>query len=245
MQIQKISIVVLGHLKYPLDISKIEKWQSSIFKIHSSASVNHLPNPNGSNWEYSDDQLRTILSEELNSDFTVGLTDACIENNYYMRRISEKTAVLSFYQMAEICRDSNFTLEQYILRNIYELAVLYQTNGTLITSINTNLTHDAIRGCIFDMNANKLDIIFSLHRPKLCLECKARISSRQIPTDLIPKLEDELQRIRKPLFFRLSELIKNHPIFALIITAFFSITLNLLASIIFEKAKNTIPWLGQ
>ena len=38
-----------------------------------------------------------------------------------MRRISEKICVISLFQMAEIVRDANFTIEQYVLRNIYGL----------------------------------------------------------------------------------------------------------------------------
>jgi hypothetical protein len=167
-----------------------------------------------------------------------------LEDNYYMRRLSDRVAVLSFHEMADIIRYSGFSLEQYILRNAYELAVIFVANGKLIPSDYVTWAHDEVRGCLFDMNANKLDIVFSMDRPSLCSACRTRVSSKQVPAGLIPALERELPRIRKPLYLRMIEWVKEHPVFAIAITAVSGITLNLIASIIFEKAKHIWPWLG-
>ncbi len=240
----KISLVSLGHLKYPVNIAGLEAWQSSVLNIQHGASVGHLPNSDGGSWEYSDENLLKVLSATPDSDFTVGLINVPLEDNYYMRRLTDNIAVLSLYEMADIVRYSEFTLEQYILRNLYELAVLFAANNKLIPQDYTTWAHDEVRGCLFDMNASKSDIVFSLHRPKLCPACKTRVSSRQVPLAFIPKLEDELQRIQKSLFLRMTEWVKRHPIFALVLAAASGVLLNLIASVIFEKAKRALPWLG-
>jgi hypothetical protein len=64
--------------------------------------------------------------------------------------------------MAEIVRDANFTIEQYVLRNIYVLVVIYQSNNALIPTGYATWAHDDIRTCLFDMNMDKNDIVFSL-----------------------------------------------------------------------------------
>src|SRR3970040_1255878 len=103
-----------------------------------------------------------------------------------MRRLDDHVAVLSLYEMAEIVRYSGFSLEQFILRNAYELVVLFIGNGKLIPTNYATWAHDEVRGCLFDMNSSKPDIIFSMDRPVLCPACKTRLSSKQIPADLIP-----------------------------------------------------------
>lgn len=240
----KISLVSLGNLKYPLNVSELEAWQSDVLSIQHGASVGHLPDSDGGSWEYTDDQLLKVLAADDTSDFTVGLINVPLEDNYYMRRLTDKVAVLSLNEMAEIIHYSEFTLEQYVLRNLYELAVLFAANGKLIPSDYATWAHDKVRGCLFDMNSSKSDIVFSLHRPKLCSACKTRVSSKQVPADFVPTLERELLRIQKTLFVRMIEWVKLHPIFALIITATLGVLLNLIASIIFEKAKRVLPWLG-
>lgn len=249
MQPLKISLVPLGNLKYPVSIAELESWRSQVISIKHGASVGHLPDADGDDWEYPDDQLLKVLGADANSDFTLGLINAPLEENYYMRRLSDRVAVLSLYQMADIVKYSDFTIEQFILRNAYELAVLFAANGKLIPTDYTTWAHDETRGCIFDMNASKSDIVFSLHRPILCPACRTKVSAKQIPAGLLPNLDKELKRIQKTLYVRILEWVKRHPIFALVITASFGIALNLIASVIFEKAKGMFPcfsqWLGQ
>lgn len=240
----KVTIVLLGSLKYPVSMSYLEGWRSQIIKISHGASVGHLPDAEGDNWEYTSNQLGSLVHADNNASFTVALISAPLEGNYYMRRLGDKVAVISFFEMAEIVRFSDFTIENYIIRNIYELAVLYVANGALIPSDAYSWAHDDVRGCLFDMNANKSDIVFSLHKPKLCDACKARVLLKQVDSGFFPALSKELQKIRKALYFIMSEWVKDHPILALIVAALSATSLNLIASIIFEKAKCQFPWFG-
>jgi hypothetical protein len=239
-----ISLVSLGSLKYPVDIAYLEGWKSQLVTIKHGASIGHLPNAEGLNWQYTNDQLNGLIKEDDDASFTLALINAPLEDNYYMRRLSNKVAVLSLFEMAEIVRFSDFTIENFILRNIYELVVLYAANGALIPTDAHTWAHDDVRGCLFDMNANKSDIVFSMHQPTLCNACRARVLSKQVNSGFLPQLEDDLSKIKKALYFRMAEWVKTHPLYALTITAIFAITLNLIASIIFEKAKSLLPWLG-
>lgn len=244
MKLLKISIVSLGSLKHPVDMAYLEGWKSQLVTIKHGASIGHLPNAEGENWEYTSSQLCSLIKADDEACFTVALINAPLEDNYYMRRIGNKVAVLSLFEMAEIVRFSDFTIENYILRNIYEIAVLYEANGALIPTDAHSWAHDDVRGCLFDMNANKSDIVFSMHQPTLCDSCKARVLSKQVNSGFLQTLDKELSRIKKALYFRMTEWVKAHPVLTLIATAFSAIALNLIASIIFEKAKCLLPWLG-
>ena len=240
----KVSLVSLGSLKYPVDMAYLEGWASQLLTIQHGASIGHLPNAEGSEWVYTDNQLSSLIKTDGDADFTLALINAPLEDNYYIRRLGNKVAVLSLFEMADIVRFSDFTIENYILRNIYVLAVLYEANGELIPSDAYSWGHDDVRGCLFDMNANKPDIVFSMHKPKLCDGCRARVLSKQVNSGFLPALDKDLSKIKKALYFRMVEWVKTHPLYALAITAFSAVTLNLIASAIFEKAKCLIPWLG-
>lgn len=233
----RVSLVPLGNLKHPLDLPSIAAWSSKIIVVKHGSSVGHLPDSEGAEWEYPDEQLAKVLSGESEADFTVGLVNAPLEGNYYLRRISNKVAVLSLYEMAEIVRSRDFSLEQYVLRNTYELAVLYAANGKLLPDDYETWAHDETRGCLFDMNSSKSDIVFSLHRPVLCAACKARVLAKQVPSSLVPSLEHELRRIQKPLYNQIADWVKRHPVIALGITAASGVCLNIIASFIYDKLK--------
>ncbi|HEY9685821.1 MAG TPA: hypothetical protein V6C52_02470 [Coleofasciculaceae cyanobacterium] len=230
----KISLVSLGRLKYPVNMAYLQGWKSRIFTISHDSEILHLPGANGSDWEYTTDQLAGLVHPTHNADFTIAIIGAPIQDNYYMKRVGEKVAVLSLHEMADIVRFSDFSIEHYILRNIYELVVLYVANGKLFPANTYTWVHDDVRGCLFDLNSNKPDIVFSMHRPNLCDACKSRVLSLQIDTDFLPALNNELPRLQKTLYFRISDWVKAHPICALLITLLSGITLNILASIIFK-----------
>jgi hypothetical protein len=240
----KVSLVSLGSLKYPVDIAYLEGWKSSLVSIHHGASVGHLPNVDGAEWERTNTQLRNLLHVDPDADFTLGIINSPLEDNYYMRRLGDKVAVLSLFEMAEIVRLSDFTIENFILRNIYELVVLYAANSALIPAEAHSWTHDDVRGCLFDMNANKSDIVFSLDRPKLCDECTARVKSKQTSSGFLSTLVAELARIHKARYYRISEWVKKHPLWAVLLTSLSAVGLNIIASIIFEKAKFYFSWIA-
>jgi hypothetical protein len=234
----KITLVSLGSLKYSVDIKYLEAWKSPILKIKHGAAVSHLPDSNGDDWQYTKSQLNDLILPDKSASFTLALINAPLEDNYYMKRLSNNVAVLSLYEMAEVVRQSDFTIENYVLRNIYELTVLYAANSSLLPVDAHSWAHDDVRGCLFDMNANKSDILFSMHKPNLCETCKARVLSKQVDPNFLPYLIKDLPKIKKTLYFRVTELVKAHPIYALFITSVFAIFLNLVASFIFEKIKS-------
>jgi len=195
-----ISLVTVGNLNYPLDFHYLEKWSSVLFRIEHGGSIGQIPNAQGTDineWEYPKEQLRQMIHREPSGDITFALINVRLEGNYYMRRLGNNIVVLSLYEMAEIIKYANFTIENYILRNMYEITILFLGNGHTVPDSSFTWAHDEIRGCLFDMNANKSDIIFSMHQPTLCAPCRNRLLSTQMDPNVIPSLTRELRNSRK------------------------------------------------
>jgi hypothetical protein len=141
---------------------------------------------------------------------------------------------LSLDETADILRDVNLPLENFIIRSLYELCSAYLEHGRQIPESVYAIAHDETRSCLFDMNANKADIVFSTAKPMICDSCKARIMRSQISKEFLLGVEKELKLIRKPLYYRLVDLIKTHPIWALFITSMGAIILNILSNYVYD-----------
>lgn len=235
----KVSVIRLGSLTHNIDFHYLSSWPSRIFKISYGGSIEQLPNIVGNNWEYTDQQLINSIAADKNADVTVALIAGGLENNYYARIFNGNICVLSFYQMADLVVSHHFSIEDYIIRNIYEMILLFTLNGEKLPETKNALawTHDETRGCLLDMNPNKTEIIYSMHKPRLCPQCMAHLANVQLPPNFIPIFEKELKRLKKSAYGIIIEWIKKHPIYALGLGAIYGVVLNLIASYIFECFK--------
>lgn len=240
----RISLVTLGSLKQPVDVRSLSRWRSNILAITHGDSVAHLQDAEGEDWTYTDQQLEKLLAPAAGAEITLGLINARLEGNFYLRRLPQNVAVLSLYEMAEIVQYENFSVDTFILRTAYELAVLFKVEGRIPATGEFSWAHDDIRGCLFDMCSSKGDIVFSLHRPCLCGACRNQVLEKRVDVNLLPSLDKELRRIHKTLFFRLTDWIKVHPVLTLALTTFLALAVNLASSALFEKAKRIWPWIA-
>ena len=245
MRTLNVALVSLGQQKQPIDIAFLCQWRSRVVRINHAAAIAYTPNAKGKSWEYPDNQLRELVKPVDGADLTVAIVSAPIERNFYSRRLGNNVVVFSIHEMAHILHAANFQIEHFILRNIYQIAIYFHVlNGAVPESNSVSWSHHDIRGCLFDMNSQKSDILYSMHQPKLCDACRTRIGQNQVDPNLLSALDAELPRLRRKLFFQIVDWVKMHPIYSLLLTAAFGIALNIIASIIFEKAKRVWPWLG-
>jgi hypothetical protein len=146
--------------------------------------------------------------------------------------------------MREIVELAEHKIEHFILRCVYTILVAYiQCDQRLDMPNAIGLSHDEVRGCLFDLNLNKTDVLYSLDPPRLCSSCKERVSERQLDADFLSRLDSEMGRIRKGLFYRASGWVKIHPLIALLITATFALILNLASNALYDFAK--YDWHGK
>lgn len=245
MRALNVALITLGHQKQPVDIGYLKGWRSRIFLIGRITAIAHSPDATGDTWEYPDDQLSELIKAVPAADMTVAIVSAPVAQNFYSRRLKDNVVVLSLHEIAHILNSANFRLEHFVLRNIYQFSVYYHAlGGTIPTVDSVSWSHDDIRGCLFDMNSQKSDILYSMDQPKLCEVCRTRLGSYAVDPEFLPALTSELQRLRKRLYFRMADWVKSHPIYALVITAAFGIPSQRPGVNYFRESKEDVVMVG-
>ncbi len=82
------------------------------------------------------------------------------------------------------------------------------------------------------MNGIKTDVVYSCHNPVICPDCVERLRREKVTDETIAKCQKEIQRIRKTLFYRITDFIKLHPLWSLAMSAATAIILGALGSVL-------------
>jgi len=191
---------------------KIKGWDSSVFEIVDEIESYSLTcDSDGLDWEFTDEALENVLPKNFNGEFLIAIVNVPIELNWYSRRLSANRVVFSFHEIKEILRFSNIPLENVICRLLYAYTLLYKRSGNRIpeNAEHTNFTHDETRGCLFDMNGIKTDVVYSCHNPVICPDCVGRLKREKVSDETIAKCQSEIRRIRKGCFTESQILLNN------------------------------------
>ena len=164
----------------------------------------------------------------------LSIVNVPIEDNWYSRRLSSNRAVFTFHQIKEILNHSNVPLENVIYRFLYAYTLIYKrfSNRIPLMYEDTDFTHDETRGCLFDMNGIKTDIVYSCDNPIICSDCTERMRRDNLSNEFISGVKKELKKIKKPLFYRVLEFIKKYPVWSLFISSLSAILLGAIGSIL-------------
>ncbi|WP_459744553.1 hypothetical protein [Pseudomonas sp. 3A(2025)] len=240
----KIRLITLGSPPVNFQRRKLKEWKSSIFEITGEIESFDLNcKSDGHQWDYSDKTLEPEIPSISSEHFLIAIVNFPIEENWYTRRLKNNRILFSFHEIKDILTSSNIPLENAILRLIYAQTLLYKRNGNRIptNAENTDYTHDDTRGCIYDLNGIKTEIINSCHKPVICPSCVATIKREKISIELLKKYQSEIIKIRKDLFYRITDFIKQHPLWSLLISSLTAICLgaigSILASYIYDSTK--------
>lgn len=230
-----INIQILGGLKHNLNYKIIEGWKTSFFSIQSIAIINNLPDSEGKNWSYTDRQLERFIKKDDSVQITVALISHELQANYYGRRLSGNRYVLSFYETDEIILNADLKLEHFVIQNLYYISALYHIyNGKIPVSETDQTTHQDIRSCLFDFNAEKADLIYSLGKVSICNECQIKFDKKTVPTDFVEKIKSELKQIKKSQYYVIRDFIKRRPVLSIIIGIVFSLIINMISNFLYD-----------
>jgi|GEM_PF-6314660 hypothetical protein len=237
----KIHIKILGGLKHKLDINKIKKWRTSFFEISQIDVLNALPNTitSENDWCYSDKQIRNIIGDTSDSQIVVAIINHPLERNFYVRKITDNCCVFSLYETADIVLQNDLKIEHFIIQNLYFIAAVYYKYKKILPTDYFAITHHDIRGCLFDFNAHKEDLVYSLGKVSICDDCKASFDNSIVPKDFVKNIKTELKGIKKSRYYILRDFIKRKPIFSIFIGVVVTLTLNILGSFLFSKMTST------
>ncbi|MDH5547015.1 MAG: hypothetical protein OEZ43_15595 [Gammaproteobacteria bacterium] len=231
----KITVATIGYMPAEFDRKKLKDWKSKVFSIVGEIeSYSLTKDSDGYDWEFKDEGLEDVLPEKFAGDFLIAIVNVPIELNWYSRRLTNNRVVFTFHEIKEILNWSNIPLENVIYRLLYAYTLVFKRNGARIplNQEQTNFTHDETRGCLFDMNGIKSDVVYSCHEPIICADCVERLRKEKVSNDAIEIIQKEIKKIRKPLYYRFIDFIKKHPIWSLIISALSAIILGAIGSYI-------------
>ncbi len=246
MDLTKITVATVGYMPADFDKRKITNWKSSIFSITGEIeSYSLTKDSDGFNWEFTDSSLEEVLPKNFSGDYLIAIVNVPIELNWYSRRLRNNRVVFTFHEIKEILRQHNIPLENIIYRILYAYTLLYKRSGNKIPTAgeHTNFAHDETRGCLFDMNGIKTDIVHSCHNPIICTNCIEKLKQEKVSNEVISKTQKDIAKIKKPLFYQIAEFVKKHPIWSLLISAVTAIILgaigSYIATVIYETGKKS------
>lgn len=232
----KLSIKTIGHMPVGFEKQKLLDYKSGVFSIVGEVSSFDLREDSlGENWEYTDAQLTELISGNDNQELTVIIVNVPLELNWYSRRLNHNCIAVTFYQIRDILDEAHIPLENLILRILSAYSLVFMRNGHRlpIEGEGVSFTHDETRGCIFDMNANKRDVVVSCHKPIICDECTERLKrENNVSNEVISRVKRDLKKIKQPLAFRIVSFVQRHPLWALGISTVYALILGVSGSII-------------
>ena len=230
----KIKMIVVGSIPFVLNRNRISNWSSELFEISGNIDTHKLrTNSDGAKWRYLDQNIRDILPVADGAvDFQVAIVSVPLEDNFYERRLEGNWIIVSTYEIRKYLAEANIPIENVILRVLYACALVFMFYGKQIPltgAEDPKLTHDETKGCLFDMNGDKSEVVFSCDHPILCQECQGTLGQK-ISRETIEKCQKEIRKIRKTPYYRITDYIKGHPIRSLAATVVGSVLIGAMSS---------------
>lgn len=234
----KVALIVLGHAQLLADLDYVKNWKSEIFSITACQERSYLRETDIDDGYYDVKYSRTDMVELVSCpegcDLALGIMPYRFIDNFYLHGINDDCAVLSLYGIQEILQRDNISIEHFIIKQLYEICAIKHLINDISSEEVDDLVHRDTRGCLFDMNGERSDIIYNTEHPIICEECKGKFRSKQIDGNVIGSFEKELKRIKKPKILRIERWIRAYPLLSIIISAFTAILLNIVANIIYD-----------
>lgn len=243
MEKTRIKLITIGHLPMEFKTSKVKAWKSSTFEIIGEVDSYSLRcDSDCEDWVFSDALVKAQLPKSIEADFLVAIVNVPLEFNWYARRLGNNQIVFTFHQVKDILFHANIPLENVIYRILYAATLLYIRSGNHIPNYGEEpgYTHDETRGCLFDMNGIKTDLVASCDQPIICEECQERLRRERVANEVIKATQHEIKKIKVDTYYRMLHFVKRRPVLALILSSILALFLGTAASII---ASYVYDWL--
>jgi hypothetical protein len=210
---------------------------SKLFIVNEPEEKPNIPTPKKDN--YTIEELSNMLRPiKHNDNIVIGIIEKYIENSgdsTFFIPVGKESAIICTQGLNKILQEKNLHLYNYLLLMIYRFVLLRKMNSDFI---KTKIHHGDPKNCVFALCDCADDIKQILGSPCICTSCKNEIEKINTPFNLIKIACKELKTIRRPVFYIISDFIKIHPIFSILIGSGFTIFLNLLSNIFFEYLSN-------
>ncbi|MBB4767742.1 MULTISPECIES: hypothetical protein [Xanthomonas] len=233
MSAVEVKVCLLGTPPRDLDVDQIERWRSDFILL--SPKVERLSlrcDTDLDGWAYSDRQISTQLPPAQAQGITICVTRVPLEDNWYARRVSDRHVVFSLFEIGDFLRAEQIPLSNAVLRVAYAYAISTERNSGVLPKHGSaaHYTHDETRGCLFDMNGLKADIVESCVQPVICEECRERMRQSRFSNEKIDLIVQEIRGIDRSTYNKIRRTVERYPYRALTISTLFVLITGVLAS---------------
>lgn len=236
-----MKLVLAGHLRNSLNLQRLRKFKSRLFTISEIEVINVLSEPQHDteflSISYSHSDIDLMLRSVNGADLILGVMNYRFIDNFYMYRTASNKACISISDIDRLLLAYDISIENFILKNIIELVVFKNTLGSINTKDVYQYVHRETRGCLFDMNGDKQDVLYNTEQPILCNHCKAQINSKNVPSDFLEHLKKDLSKITKSRILKIEELIRKHPLLSVLIALLGGLLINIATQLAFNLMK--------
>lgn len=239
-----IKLIIIGHSDRIVDFNIILKHKSKFFKYIGIDSINNLPKSSKNDGYldivYSKDDIEKLLSDINFDGLCIAIMNYRFDDNFYLHRIGASKVCISIDGIENILSKKNISIENFIVKNTYEIFLFKILFNDLTDDKVYKFIHDDTRGCLFDLNGDKRDIIYNTEQPIICDECKGKISNYPIPENFIGDIQKELVKINKPLLEKIKIFINKNPKRSISLAVIIPVILNLISNWIYDLIKGYV-----
>lgn len=231
----KVKLAILGNVPFEFNKKSLTGWKCELFEVDATIDTYAINNnSDAKDWIYSDYNIENNLPNNFNGNIFFAITNVPLENNYFSRMLSNNKICITFCEMAKLLKNENIPIENLILRLFYSYSLAYLSHNENLPTSNEfgSFTHDETRGCLFDMNGLKEEVIYSTNKPIICNSCVEKLKTYKVPENVIQQSQKEIKKIDKILYYRIIDFIKQYPIFSLFLSTVFAIILGVIGSLI-------------
>lgn len=239
-----VRLVFVGKIPAELNVKKVVKWKSSLFKVLPNVKYPLNLTPDIIPWGYSDvnltkgfpsaDKIKQQTQDGKEADLTFYIIDAPIQDNWFTRIFDPNRIVLTFHEAKDILKKEYVPFENYVISSLYFYSLLYVKvgTGTITMSDELAMVHGARRECVFDMCGIKDELPDSCITPGLCRSCEEKL--KNVDEKLLADVRKELKNLKRMRYFQLALFLKANPCLSLGASVLFAVFCSLLANIIFQ-----------
>lgn len=234
-----VKLIIVGHADRVVNFDLIKKYKSKFFKFSDIERINNLPNPKKDDGYldivYTKEEIQSIMKDIEFDGICLAIMNYGFDDNFYMHRVGANKVCISVYGLENILSQKTISIENFIIKNTYEVFIFYTIlkNLTKHNEVYT-FVHNDTRGCLFDMNGDRRDIVYNTEKPIICDECKGKISKKSIPKNFLEDIQKELFKIDKPFIKKIENFIAKYPLFSVATTFIFSTIINLFSNWIWD-----------
>lgn len=230
-----IKLVIIGHSDKIVKFDAIKQHKSNFFRYSDIVRINNLPDPQKDDGYldvvYSEQELALIMDDIEFDGLCFAIMNYSYDDGFYLHRVGHNKACLSIYGLEGILSSKKISIENFIIKNIYEVFIFYNIFKNITEDEKIyKVIHNDTRGCLFDMNGDKSNIIYNTEKPIICDECKGKISRYPISKNFLKEIEKELSKIDKPYVKKVENFIAEYPLVSLLSTFIFSTVINLFSN---------------